>query len=722
MDIEKQLQRLSKVDPGSKFCNEAKARLMHQIALETPAKVSSAALKTKFRSSCTVSTLRSKFSFRLASNTFAGVSLEANEKWFLRFLKRVAPVMPSRPFMQHARMRVIERIRTIRQPLFGWFLFAKRATASTLAMVIAVTSTLFFVEGQRPVNASENTYLEVLSGEVNVKHVNGLIWDVVTDQMELSTGDMIRLTDSTSAVIHFFDDSEMRLAENALLSLNRLEISPGFARQGVIEASLHEGRAWVQTLNVEDGYARFSLITPDAIVSTPNASFDVQTALFEPTRIRVFKHGVEVQALEKDSQNVFATGKLTSFQKITLEARQSPQLGLALAHFASTSDLTATDSKEAWVMNNLQIDRHHLAELRERELVNLRSATGALPGHVFYPVKRAKERLSLALSFKNESQTNAQINIANQRLNEAIVLIEQGETEKATLALSEYQNLVHRIVKSVDQTIDIEQLSNLILAPPQKTLMATLPGDAHIGMVKRVLNETEELFAEGSLERAEIRLQNVLDDLIQIPDLIASDELENVETILANRETLISGLLEEAAQFEDEEQRKVLYNQILETQYQERRILNGIMRDLANQPSDSPLFALVQNADQHLTAEIKKTATVVRSLLPDVMLRQVVALKKDQQVQEFVDKVNIYQTWQGQKNQINRLLTKYPKYARDMDFLLDARDQLDAQASDIINMHVLELERSLTEAKSKAVQRKIDRAMKYREIRLLKQF
>ena len=674
IDLEKQLHRLSKIEPQPKFCREAKKRLMHQIILDS------------------------------------------NEKWFLRLFKKVFSITPHPYFIQTARIRLMEQIEAMKRPIFGWWVLFKRLAASTLVMAIAVTAVLFFVDGKQLVSASENTYLEVFNGNVTVKHADQLIWDPVIQHTELSAGDLVRLDETASATIHFFDDSEMRLTGDSLFLISRLDVSPSYARQGVIEVSLHEGKAWVQTLNADDGFAGFTLITRDAILSSRNASFDVQTNLLEPTTLRVFRHGVDMHVLREESRNVFTSGRVNSYQQIMIEATSSTQPTLELSAYAPIADLTEDDRNEPWVVENLETDRTHLAELRKRELVNLRTATGTLPGHVLYPLKRAKERLNLALRFGEESQINTQIKMANERLSEAIVLIEQGETEKAKLALMEYQNLVRQIAEeNADETVDLDQLSTQIVATHQKTLFAALPGDAQIGIVKQVLNQAEELFAENPAKKTEIRLQNSLEDLTHVQDLVLAGNLEGAQELLANHEISASVLLEEASELEDEEQKKMLFKQILETQYEEKRLLGEIKRELSRQSTENPLSDLVASTEQNLKEEIKHTAAVVRPLIPDVVLSHAVILPEQEKLLEFVEKINIYSTWQGQKNQISRLLTQYPQYARDIDFLIKVRDRLDTRAKDILNTHILQMQRKLAEAKGRAVQLKINRAIRLRE-------
>ncbi|MBU1017851.1 hypothetical protein KKA33_02360 [Patescibacteria group bacterium] len=672
-NLEKELHRLSKVEPRSKFCRQAKGRLMHKIAISS------------------------------------------NEAWFLKLFKKVFSVSPSPYFVQRARVRLMERIEAMKRPVFSWLLLTKRVVATTMVMLIAVTSTLFFVDGKQQVSASEPTYLEVTAGEATVKHADRLIWDVITQRTELMVGDLVHVGDSSSVVIHFFDDSEIRLSEGSSLLLSRLDVSPGYARQGIIEVSLHQGRAWVQTLNADDGFARFTLVTPDAIVSTHYASFDVQTELFEPTTIRAFKHGIDVEALRQESRDTLASGVLNTYQKITLEAATPYQPSTELAVFAPITELADEDRQDVWVSQNLEFDRNHLTQLRDREIITLRATTGFLPGQVLYPVKRAKERLQLAFTFKEEGQQNAQIAMANERLSEALVLIEEGQTDKAKLALMEYQHLVRQMTEEkVDEEVK-DQISNQVVGNHQKTLVAALPGDARVGIIKQVLNETEELLAQDSVERVQIRLKNSLEGLIHVQELVEAGDLENAEEAFVDREIMAALILEEASTLEDEEQKKALFSQVLETQYEEQRILNELNRQLAD--LDGSLIALVENAHTSIKEDIKYTAAVIQPFLPDVVLSQAVILPEDEKVIEFVSKVNIYSTAQGRANQIKRLFTKHPQYAQNQEFLLKVRDRLDARAQDQINVYLLGLKREATEAKSKVVKRKIDQAKKAMENR-----
>lgn len=670
MDLEKELHRLSKIELSEDFIKISKERLMRRI------------------------------------------SAKADESWFTRVFSRASYVTPSQEFIRMSRIRLLSRIGVFEGAGLGWFGWFKRVTASTLAMAIAVTATLFYVEGGREVSAADNTYLEIQKGSVFLRHADSLTWLPAADFTELIAGDLIRVDADSFATVHFFDDTEMRLAENSLVFLNKIDVSPGYARQGALEASLHQGRAWVQSLSVDDGYAGFTLITRHAIISGRNTSFDAQSQLFSPTVIRTFHKGVDLRFLHPDTREVNGAGSIKPYQKTVLDGSTalfaSDVMGEPLVAVGS-SDLTKSDKNEAWIMGNLHKDRLHLADLKNKELNGLRASSGSMPGDVLYPVKRAKEKLGLVFVFDEEKQAQSKIDIANRRLGEAIVLLSEGQEEEAKRPLAEYRKFVKEV--SDNKKTHDRDFTNKIVAEHQKTLVAALPGDARIAPVKQALDEAEELLADSDEDKARIKLKNSYEELVQVQHLITSGKLEEAKDLMQEGDILSFDIIESADDLSGDEEKKIFYSNILDTQNNKKKVLREIAKELAvSELTDYALVELVGKADRELDAEITRTASLVRPIMPDVALSESVSLPVDARVREFVEKVNIYKTYIGQSNQISRLLKKYPKYASDMEFLGEVRDALDAQGRIIISQRIAELKKERALLKHKDVKRKIDRA------------
>jgi hypothetical protein len=179
---------------------------------------------------------------------------------------------------------------------------------------------------------------------------------------------------------------------------------------------------------------------------------------------------------------------------------------------------------------------------------------------------------------------------------------------------------------------------------------------------------------------------------------------------------VFSGLLAEISTL-PQEQQKTLYETLLEAQYEEKRLLGEISQDLAEHDLVGGLLALTQEQKSSLEDDLKQTVSVLRPTMPEVVLSQASAFSKAQKAREFVKKVSIYKTWQGQKNQVKRLIAQYPQYTYDQEFWAKVRDGLDGTAKVVVESRIAELSNREATLKAKQLQQRINRAIRQREAR-----
>ncbi len=128
--------------------------------------------------------------------------------------------------------------------------------------------------------------------------------------------------------------------------------------------------------------------------------------------------------------------------------------------------------------------------------------------------------------------------------------------------------------------------------------------------------------------------------MVRVQDYVDSGDLVAAKDLLVSHEVASAILLNEASDLENDDERKALYGNILEAQQEEQRLLTQISRRLAQKNSeDTQLAQLVRNADKSLDNNIRLTASLVRPLMPEVSLHEVVRLPIDEKVHEFVQKV-----------------------------------------------------------------------------------
>lgn len=665
-----ELVRMSKIEPSKGFIEASKNRLMQRIALQK------------------------------------------SESWFKAFLARLGMASVSQTFMFQARVRLMNRItnlpQPIRIPLRGlalFFSYTKKVVASTLVMVLAVTATLFFVEGKAVVVASDESYLEVVAGTASVKHPDLLVWEDINGLMDVQAGDLIKVEDGSEAVVHFFDDSELRLGANSLLLISQLAVSPGFGGQAVVEVSLHEGSAWVQTLNVDDGYAGFTLYTRDAVMKTINGTFDVTTKLNAPTSVMVMSKKLDMATLQPDTRDTLEDFRLTANQRADIRITNNKPVVV-------TESVSQQDLANEWVQSNLRKDGEHLTVLREKGIERLTQMAGTLPGQMLYPIKQAKERLQLALS--SSADSGLQIEIANRRLSEALVLFESGDQQKGREALLAYQTMA----KQIADAKGVKQLTNKLIIPHQKVLAAELPNDVSTSLVKEALHQTAEILADSPVELGEVQLVNSIQRLQDVAALVKQGDLKAAKERLASQQLAESDALKAVESITDEALKKAALQKILGLRQEEQTLLASLSEMLKTQVAGDELLIMVKAASKNADENVEMIMAAVLPFAPELQLHEETAVAKasalDIKTAEVVKKINVYKTWEGQRNQIERLLENELKNPKSIAYLMNVRNSLNVRAYDYLNSKILQLEKKADFQKHKAVQIKIERAQSLR--------
>jgi hypothetical protein len=254
----------------------------------------------------------------------------------------------------------------------------------------------------------------------------------------------------------------------------------------------------------------------------------------------------------------------------------------------------------------------------------------------------------------------------------------------------------------------------VLVAAHRKALVAVLPSDVQI--VNSALDRTEELLANDPVTLAQVRLQNSLGELTHAYDSVLSGDLTTAQAMLASHKPIADDLLGDTSLM-TQEQQKSLYSNLLEAQYEEKKLFADISHELATRNAGQDLIVLAQDQATSLEGAIRETVDTIRPAMPEVVLAQAAAFTKTQKAKEFARKVSIYTTWQGQKNQVKRLISKYPEYTYDEDFWAKVRDNLDGTAKVVIQSRLDDLQNQDLITKGKEIKQKIDQAVRLREMR-----
>ena len=662
-NVTKTLGRLSKIEPKKSFVKAAKGRIMNQ------------------------------------------VRTGQSDGWLWAFVKKLKSSNPSRQFIVQARVRLMHQIQTTpglaQKPLnrvglfFHWL---KRATASTLVMLLVTIFTLFFVEGGDNVTqASSDSFLEVLEGDAAVKHADGLVWEPVQQQIQLQAGDLIQLGEGDQAVIHFFDDTQVRLNENSTLLISQLAFSPSFSSQGIIETYLRQGEAWVQTLNIDDGHARFTLETPDLLTEALHASFTVESQPNQASQLSIFNGKIDLSFLDAESEAPFKAERFTANK--TVLPTKNAQGEWVMEAVTTTPELKDT----AWVKMNLEADKTYLAELQEKSYERLTLLAGTLPGEMLYPVKQAKERLRLV--FGEDESISIKIEMANSRLNEAIVLFERGESEKANAALDAYQKIAVEIRNERGKDEDSNEAIVTQLVGSQQKMLSTQPVDKNAITIKERLQETVEEFAQNPLDLEKKRLDHSVADLHDVLSMIEGGELELAKEKLVKLKNQRDDLLTALDQLSNDVQKRDIFEKVLVLKEEERDLLALASESLLTQKeNDQELMVMVADASKEADVQVKATQKAAMILLPELAeklenkteeVENSILTDEFLEISALVERIYIYSSWDAQLNQIERFFGNDFINPERLSYLKAVLQQLHGRARDYVAVRILQLENQI---------------------------
>ena len=134
------------------------------------------------------------------------------------------------------------------------------------------------------------TYLE---GQVQVKKSGETEWSAARPNMILSEKDQIRVQAKSRAELILDNQSVMRLSENTLLTIHKLEEEVA-TRKETTRVELSLGKLWTRTAKLFNPTSRYDIRTPTAIAGVQGTIYQLQVGEDRETNIQVFQGTVNV--------------------------------------------------------------------------------------------------------------------------------------------------------------------------------------------------------------------------------------------------------------------------------------------------------------------------------------------------------------------------------------------------------------------------------------------
>lgn len=524
------------------------------------------------------------------------------------------------------RSQVLGRIDADRRPL--WHGVLRWGAAMTIfAMLLRFTPALLIAT---PLSAVSANTLIPLSGSVSI--TEGAEWTELASRMDLLSPLTIRTGNESTATIILGDSAVVRLDANTEVNLRQAAFDPPQSRKESI-ARITYGQVWVTSLLPETLSIATKLVLPQGSLALKQGSVSVLADPQQST-IQVFHRFTEVEGADA----------------LPIRLVEGEQLTLRGENISERHLITDNMRQEEWVKENLSRDAAHHAKVEEHRQELAKEVAGILPTSSFYMLKRAAEDIDLFLTFGSEAKREKQLQHVQTRINEAIVLLEQGEEEAAEDSLAEYKESIRELA-SVTEEEAVELLNSSLIAS-STTVASALPHSPLYDVKKTIVEVSAEL-PSAEIPFTEVDLYLLSDALLEIEELIANGNLEEAAIAFTEIDGAVASILEK--QELDKDSLKAV-----------KTILRSIAFSLTQaEESTSPeLASTLEDLKGRVAGRLPVETPAVASSPPAEEGICMSANEVTRRTNAFLAAVFTYQTSRGQRNEVLRQISLLPDCAQ----------------------------------------------------------
>ncbi|MFA4814651.1 MAG: DUF5667 domain-containing protein [Candidatus Gracilibacteria bacterium] len=374
----------------------------------------------------------------------------------------------------------------------------------SVGSLLAVLSVIFLPVLQKApmAAASSVNMLEVVEGQVLVNGVP------VSDDRIIEEGDRIETLEGSMAHLYFVDDSRMTLAPQTAVNIVDSELNPLNRADTKVTVHQESGRAWVQVLNLVSSNGSYFLVTfPDGEVQVDTrASFDIAVSDAE-TRVSVARNLVDLSL----------SGNETAYAGTLGQGAEIIKDGDSI----QTEAIPIEREEDIWWEFNYTYGNTYAQVLDEQYKEQTTLHAAILPTDLLYFLKTFREDVQVSLAFTSSAKEDLLVQQAGNRLDEAQVLLAQGETEVATEVLNDYQTTVEEDLIDTDNPILLAKLE-----VTQKQMLTAAEVDENTVLLEDHLALSSVLVSSSLEGKTEVKMLSASQKLDRVPDLIANGEYD----------------------------------------------------------------------------------------------------------------------------------------------------------------------------------------------------
>lgn len=437
----------------------------------------------------------------------------------------------------------------------------RRLTAAGLLSLFIIALAGNLVLSPSVTYARSQSTLEDVSGSVTVKRGGAELQ--AYDGFVLNESDVVTTAQDSKVSVRFIDESIGRLSENTALHLVSQHIDQFNQAQSVVEVVLDRGRFWTRVVNLIDNNSRFEVKTPSVTaVAKRRAAFDVEVSDLGSSRITAIHNRVDVRVA--NSSRVVETTLVKGYSaNITKLNGNYPVI--TPTPLAVLTPTVAEAKSDAWVADNLSKDIAYIAQVKEDGKQAVRDQAGTVPGNPFYTLEQLSDSTSLALTISAAERNKKLLALAEKKIGQAAILLEQGNANAAQDSLNGFLSDIEQVAlwikgqqeESPEDVIEVKALLESLISQSHKHFSLVLPTDVTY-LVKEAVSQAELLIADSPVSKTAQQLNSATEKLIEAHDLAEQGNTPLATQQIAQYNSTLNGVVNTLKQLPPTEKEKVV--------------------------------------------------------------------------------------------------------------------------------------------------------------------
>jgi len=358
----------------------------------------------------------------------------------------------------------------------------------------------------------QQTVLQIESGSVMI---NGM---PATDGAVLREGDELKIGESATASILFFDDSVSRLAPGTSLVIADLDGAAG-ADESHVLLRLEIGNIWSKVTKLINQDSTFAVETNDVVAAVRGSAFDVSVDETGQMEVVAVEHTIALT----DAETGKSVAEVIEGSQASAQTEQSDDEAELEIEVAAIS---ADFRQAAWYVENAEKDEKHEEQVAEKIKSKRLEIAGALPGSADYSQKIEKDATRLMQATTDLAQIQVLVEVAERKLIEAQALLDLSQTDLAQKSLDEVGEIMLAAAKlrdglsanSADRIAAKKSIQSTLLSA-QKMLVLSLPGDQQY-TVKDFVRQLEVDLADSEQEKIALEKSQIQKKAVEVHDAV----------------------------------------------------------------------------------------------------------------------------------------------------------------------------------------------------------